>query len=258
MARRPLRQSAADTPLARWLVALAEKRGWTSGRQAAKYLGVNQAAFATWLRGEHTPDDESQQQLVEASGESPETIARLALDSRLIARHPTERGRNGPVAPPALSGTLPTHFDDDLLDRIAARVSHLFPATLPDHFPPDDWPRLGEGLVAWEVDDVGLVEGVVDGGEPGLGGRKVYWKVRVGGRSGGEVIVERSGGRLGDTVAVVVGDGVVCKHLAVLDGDTVFVADDGSAAKRADAGKVLGVVRFVQTPRRSAVITPVR
>lgn len=70
-------QSAADTPFARWLVGVAESRGWRSGRQAALYLGVNQAAVSTWLRGEVEPDRISQERLARATGTPVEEIADL-------------------------------------------------------------------------------------------------------------------------------------------------------------------------------------
>src|SRR6185295_12749855 len=77
VARRSLRQSAADTPLARWLVDYGESRGWETGRQAAKYLGVKQAAFSTWLRGEMEPDRANQEQLAVGTGEPLSVIADL-------------------------------------------------------------------------------------------------------------------------------------------------------------------------------------
>lgn len=77
MRRRSLGRGAADTPLARWLVDYGDARGWTSGRQAAAYLGVNQSALATWLRGEGEPSAESQIQLAEATGVPFAEIAEL-------------------------------------------------------------------------------------------------------------------------------------------------------------------------------------
>lgn len=81
--RNSLRQSAVDTPLARWLVDYAEARGWTSGRQAALSLrdaagaGINPAVFGTWLRGEFEPDTANQQHLAEATGVPLAAIAEL-------------------------------------------------------------------------------------------------------------------------------------------------------------------------------------
>lgn len=77
-----LNQTTASTPFVRWLADLAAERGWTSGRQAAKYLGVNQAAFATWLRGEYLPDAASQEQLARGARVSPDVVAELVRDSR--------------------------------------------------------------------------------------------------------------------------------------------------------------------------------
>lgn len=91
--RRSLRQSAADTPLARWLVEYGESRGWATGRQAAKYLGVKQAAFSTWLRGEVEPSREYQDQLAAATGRSPAFVAELVRQTKaeklLLTGEPT-------------------------------------------------------------------------------------------------------------------------------------------------------------------------
>ena len=75
--RSSISQSAADTPLARWLVELAERRGWRSGRQMALYLKVNQAAVSTWLRGEVEPDRISQERLAQGAGVTVAEVADL-------------------------------------------------------------------------------------------------------------------------------------------------------------------------------------
>lgn len=75
--RRSLRQSAAETPLAQWLVEYGEGRGWETGRQAAKYLGVKQAAFSTWLRGEVEPGRDYQEQLAAKTGQPVAFFANL-------------------------------------------------------------------------------------------------------------------------------------------------------------------------------------
>lgn len=77
MAKRSLRQSAVDLPLAGWLVEYGEARNWTSGRQMAGRLGINPAVFGTWLRGEYEPDASNQEQLHTATGETRERIAEL-------------------------------------------------------------------------------------------------------------------------------------------------------------------------------------
>lgn len=82
--RRSLRQSAADTPLAQWLVEYGESRGWTAGRQAAKYLGVKQAAFSTWLRGEVEPSREYQEQLATATGQPLAFIVDLVRRTKAL------------------------------------------------------------------------------------------------------------------------------------------------------------------------------
>lgn len=86
-----LTRGAADTPLVRWLLEVAEKHGWTSGRQAAKYLGVNQAAFATWLRGDFTPGIDSQERLAASTGEPLEKVMRLVAETRRLLHEKSDR-----------------------------------------------------------------------------------------------------------------------------------------------------------------------
>src|SRR5690348_7527007 len=84
MPTRSLRQLAAETPLAEFLADVGEDRGWTTGRQAAKYLGVKQAAFSTWLRGEVEPGREYQEQLAAATGKSLAFIADLVQRTKML------------------------------------------------------------------------------------------------------------------------------------------------------------------------------
>lgn len=107
-----LRRGAADTPLVRWLIEIAEERGWTSGRQAAKYLKVNQAAFATWLRGDFTPGPESQERLAETTGEPVEKIMRLVAETKRLTE---SRLKDSLASRPAIDGPVPASIRNPTL-----------------------------------------------------------------------------------------------------------------------------------------------
>jgi transcriptional regulator with XRE-family HTH domain len=120
--KQTLRQKAADTPLARWLVDLAESRGWTSGRQAALYLGVNHATLWTWLHGTLEPDLDSQAHLHEVTGESAERIAELVRATQAAKRTPAARYRTSGRRATASLTVMNTPVDDTA--RLGVEVAY--------------------------------------------------------------------------------------------------------------------------------------
>lgn len=257
MSRYALRQTAADTPLARWLVELAERRGWASGRQAAKYLGVNQASFATWLRGEFTPSHESQQRLAERAGETLETIARLAAASRPTGRDSERERTDSPALSPGIMSALASQVAEQTSAAVLRSLSPLFHHLAPTHYTEDEWLDLVR-MVVVEVEGVAVEadENGLGGGQPSRGERYVLWEARVSGScmsptipDGCRVLLERRTAIPGETVAVSVGGVVMVKRLAIHKGERVLVTEDGTMVHPDGESRVMGVVCFVPMPR---------
>lgn len=135
MARYSLAQSAADTPLAQWLVGVADRHGWRSGRQAALYLGVRQSAFSTWLRGTHEPDRLHQERLAEAAGVDVGVVADLVWRTKSQKQELTvgdlrrmEKAELPPTGEEHVPGSLDERLRrleaiDERLDRIERKLA---------------------------------------------------------------------------------------------------------------------------------------
>jgi transcriptional regulator with XRE-family HTH domain len=258
MTRGSISQGAADTPFVRWLLEIAETRGWTSGRQAAKYLGINQAAFATWLRGDFTPNSESQARLAEKTGEPYETIARLVAASR-----PNETDRflkdSGGLSP-GIMRALAEQVAERTAGAVLKSLSPLFHHLAPDHFTEDEWLRLAKRRVIERVEGAAMAAGELGGmaGQARRGDRQVLWEVRVRGAcmepvipDGSLVLVDRRTAEPGETVAVNIGDDVMVKRLVVHNGERVLVTEGGKIIRPGAEGRVMGVVAYIPTPRHA-------
>jgi transcriptional regulator with XRE-family HTH domain len=257
MARGSISQGAADTPFVRWLLELAEKRGWTSGRQAAKYLGVNQAAFATWLRGDFTPNGESQMRLAERTGETVGVIAGLVAASRNLTE-PDRALKDSPALSPDIMRALAEQVAEQTAGAVLRSLSPILHRLTPDHFTEDEWLRLAKRRVIERVEGAAMAAGEMGGlGRPsGRGERQVLWEVRVRGAcmepaipDGSLVLIDRRTADPGETIALAIGDDVMCKRLAVHRGERVLVTENGTMIHPGGESRVMGVVCYVPMPR---------
>lgn len=250
-------EKQVDTPFVRWLLDVVKQRGWKSGRQAAFYLGVNQAAFSTWLTGANLPKGQSIERLAVSTGEPLENIVRLVANSRQSERLQQDSY--------VTKGVIMDTLAEQVAERTAARTSAAIVRDLapllyrlyPDHVPEQKWLRLTRMRIVERVEGAAMAAGGPgEGGQISRGDRHVLWEVRVRGTcmeptipDGATVLIDRRAAELGETVAIAVGDDVMVKRLARLKDERVLVTEGGTTVRPGEEGLVLGVVCYVPMPR---------
>lgn len=244
-----------DTPVDRVrLRALREAKGWSQAR-LAREAGVHQTVVNRVEKGTaQNPRIESIRLIAKALGVHVEALA---------------PGVSDPVTAPdqtyttvAESGTLAPHLAEEVARYVVSEIAPLLPRLPPALQSFEETAPYADPFLTVDVEDaVAAGELGRTNGQSGLGERKLWWRVRITGhcmepaiRDGDYVIVEKAHAEVGETVVVVLGDQVICKRLAMHDGELVLVAEDGTEVRPDEDGIILGVVRFVPMPRRSAIV----